>query len=210
MMENGTLPARRRWRSGRGLSWAAALLLVPLSTAAPPAAPWPGNAGGVAPEAPPGTLSEYRIKGAFLYKFVAYTTWPSSAFEGDEDPIVLALLGGHPHAGDVEEVLRGKTVGDRVLVVRHAASLEECAGAHVVYSMGENELLEEELIERHRQVPSLLLSDAESFAERGGTMCFFLADGKLRFAINKRRAEKSKLKISSELLKLAKIVGGDK
>lgn len=207
MMGSGTL-ARPRRRSGRRLSWAAALLLFPLSTAAP-SATTSESAASADPEAPPGSLSEYRVKGAFLYKFVAYTTWPPSAFEDAGDPIVLALLGGHPHARDVEEVLRGKSVGDRPLAVRHVASLEECAGAHVVYSMGENAALEERLIGRLRGEPSLLLSDTEDFAERGGTINFFLLDGKLRFAVNKGRAAGSRLKISSELLKLARIVGGD-
>ena len=53
----------------------------------------------------------------------------------------------------------------------------------------------------------LFVGNEEGSAVRGATMGFYSSDGKVRFAVNKQSAKKSKLKISSELLKLAKIVG---
>lgn len=151
--------------------------------------------------------NEYSLKGAFLYKFIHYTTWPASSFEDDDSPLVVTLLGEHPGARDVEEVLRGKRVGPRPLELRRAHSPEECVGVHVVYALGEDVPLEQRLIALLQARPVLLLSDRGDFAERGGTLNFYLEEAKIRFAVNPKQAGKAGLKLSSELLKLAKIVG---
>ena len=43
-------------------------------------------------------------------------------------------------------------------------------------------------------------------AERGGVANFFVDNGRMRFAVNPKAAERSQLRISSRLLSLARIV----
>ena len=56
--------------------------------------------------------------------------------------------------------------------------------------------------------PILTVSDLESFANEGGMVEFLLIDDTLKFDINLAAAEKSGLKISSELLGVAHEIKG--
>ena len=51
------------------------------------------------------------------------------------------------------------------------------------------------------------MGEEPGFAERGGTINFFLEENRIRFEINTEVAKQDQLKISSKLLSLAKIVG---
>ena len=50
-----------------------------------------------------------------------------------------------------------------------------------------------------------VLGETDSFPWAGGIIRFYTADGKVRFEVNVKAADKAKLKISSKLLKLARI-----
>ena len=52
----------------------------------------------------------------------------------------------------------------------------------------------------------LSTGDGEGFAQSGGIVGFTTRDNRVRFEINLARADEARLKISSQLLKLATIV----
>ena len=52
----------------------------------------------------------------------------------------------------------------------------------------------------------ILTVSAARFAERGGVANFFVDGGRMRFAVNPGAAERARLRISSRLLTLAKLV----
>jgi hypothetical protein len=56
--------------------------------------------------------------------------------------------------------------------------------------------------------PVLTISDYEHFARMGGIANFVVEDGKLRFAINVDAAQRAHLRVSSQLLALARVVRG--
>jgi len=57
--------------------------------------------------------------------------------------------------------------------------------------------------------PVLTVSDMTNFARQGGVIGFYPEGKKVRFEINVNTAQRSGLKISSDLLRLGKIVGAD-
>jgi hypothetical protein len=54
----------------------------------------------------------------------------------------------------------------------------------------------------------LTVGDAQVFAESGGMVGFFETDGLMKFAINLDAVERRRIKLSAQLLKIAKIVKG--
>ena len=54
----------------------------------------------------------------------------------------------------------------------------------------------------------LTVSDSDRFAANGGMIGFVEADGKIRLEVNLEAAQKANLRVSSQLLKLARIVRG--
>jgi hypothetical protein len=57
--------------------------------------------------------------------------------------------------------------------------------------------------------PVLTVGDSDGLAERGVIINMFIEDSKVRFEINQAAALKSKLQISSRLLRLARLAGGE-
>lgn len=65
------------------------------------------------------------------------------------------------------------------------------------------------IIDRVKAKPVLTVGNMNTFAPQGGMIAFVTIDGKIRFRINPKAVETAGLTISSQLLKLAVIPGGD-
>ena len=66
------------------------------------------------------------------------------------------------------------------------------------------------IIEKTQQLPLLTISDLNGFSEGGGTVELAKEGSKIRLEINLSAARQHRIKISSQLLKLALIVRGEK
>ena len=156
------------------------------------------------PSAPPPAPTEYQVKAAFLYNFAKFVNWPPDAFKDSGDTFVIGILGTDPFGDAIEAGLKGKTIQGKSLTYKRLSGPEEAAGCHVVFvSESERKGLHEILSTLQKQ-PILTVSDMKGFAEKGGMIGFVLEQKKVGFHINQAVAEKSGLKISSQLLKLAK------
>ena len=149
--------------------------------------------------------SEYGVKAAFLYNFAKFVDWPVDAFKDDQSPICLSVLGDDPF-GPALDSIRDKTVRGRPLIVRRCKSLEQVAGSHIVFiSLSEKGKLRP-ILNGLKRSSTLTVSEAERFGQQGGMINFITVDNKIQFEINPEAAQRVKLKISSQLLKLARIV----
>lgn len=152
---------------------------------------------------------EYTIKAAYLYNFSSYVQWPAGAFPTSDTPLVIGVLGTDPFGEVLNEIARTKKVGGRPIVVKQFASMAAYAPCHVLFvASSANPQEQAAAIRKAHGSPVLLVGENPGFAERGGTVDFFIEENKVRFEINVDVAKRQQLKISSKLLGLAKIVGG--
>jgi YfiR/HmsC-like len=179
----------------------AAALLLSLAMAFVPA-------GRVrADEAAPGALSEYRIKAAYLYYFSTFVDWPTETFSRGDDALVIGVLGVDPFGAVLDETLRGKTIGSRRIVVRRFTNIKEARGSHILFiSLSERDRLPS-ILKVLEGAAVLTVGDTDQFASRGGQIAFRMEDNKVRFDINVVAVERARLKISSQLMKLGRVVG---
>jgi hypothetical protein len=152
-----------------------------------------------------GSASEYAVKAAFLYNFTKFVEWPPGTFVEASDPITLCVLGENPFGTLLEEAVRGKTVNGREIAVREAKTLSAAAGCHIVF-LGSDSL--DESLGALANRPVLTVSDAESAAERGAIIGLKLEENRVRFEVNLNAARKARLKLSSQLLKVAVRLSG--
>lgn len=148
---------------------------------------------------------EYVIKAAFLYNFAKFVDWPSESFAQNEETLELCVLGDNPFETALEAI-QGKKAQGRKLTISHPATLDESSKCHLVFvSASEQERLPgifPYLQERH----VLSVSDMDNFAQQGGIVGLVTINNKIRFEINLPAAERAGLNISSNLLKLARLV----
>ena len=150
---------------------------------------------------------EYTIKAAYIYQFGRYVEWPAQAFANEHAPLVIGVLGADPFGNLLEEISRTKRIGDRPIVIRRFASAAEYSYSHILFVPASvDQEQKTRILQKLQGVPTLIVGEEPGFAERGGTINFFLDENKIRFEINTEVARRDQLKISSKLLSLAKIV----
>jgi len=148
---------------------------------------------------------EYLIKAAFLYNFIKFVDWPSESFKNDAAPINLYVLGDDPF-GEALDTIRGKRVKGRRLVIKQVRRVEQIEGAHLLFISTSEKGRVKQILKSLADAPVLTISEMEGFGQNGGIINFITVDNKIQFEINSEKAEQHKLRISSQLLKLARIV----
>jgi len=155
--------------------------------------------------------SEYQVKAAFLYHFAQFVEWPEETFKDANSPVTYCTLGEDPFHGSLDAALHGKTIGARSFRVQHFKQPQVIQGCQVLFiGAGEKKLLPA-ILAGVNGSSVLTVGESEHFAQEGGMIGFCLEENKIRFEINLETAQKSKLKISSRLLALAKsVIGGQR
>lgn len=153
-------------------------------------------------------LSELEVKAAFLYHFTQYIEWPpEDPSRGTvAGPFVVAVWQADAFREVAERMLAGKSAHDRPLQVVRITEPAEGVGARVVFlGMTEPGGLAAAL----RSLEgggALTVGDGPRFAELGGMIGFRIVDDRVRFDINVEQASRSGFRISSEVVKLARVV----
>lgn len=155
-------------------------------------------------EVPLSAAGHYRLKADLLYNFARFVEWPAEAFHAEDAPFRVCVLGDDPFGADLDPPAR-KRVNGRPVVVTRAPAEEPLEGCHVAFiAASEAPRLARAL---SRFGPGVLtVSDIPRFAERGGAIGFVMERDRVRFEINPDAADRAGLKISSKLLKLAKVI----
>lgn len=167
-------------------------------------------AATVQPTAQRAPTSEYEVKAAFLYNFVHFVEWPSHAFAARDAPLAVCILGDDPFGDALDQIIAGELAGGRRLTVQRTRRVADVRACHLLFvSRSESERLGEILDAIQTTTPVLIVSDIRNFVARGGTIGFVLERNRVRFEINVTRAQQRGLKLSSQLLRVGRIVDSD-
>ncbi len=148
---------------------------------------------------------EYLIKAAFLFNFAKFVEWPANAFKDDLSPMNLCILGTDPF-GSALDTLKDKTIKGRPFKIKRANRADDIEACHILFISASEKGNLKQILDAVRNSNTLTISEIEGFAQMGGIINFIVVNQKVHFEINPAAAERSRLKISSQLLKLAKIV----
>jgi hypothetical protein len=179
-----------------------------------------GALAALAAAAPPASTqdadspSENEVKAAFLYHFAQLVTWPEPAGAPGQppgqapSPVVIAVLGRDPFGSRLEATIGRETVRGRPLrIVRYPRLPPPPELPHILFVGSEDPDEAARQAAAVAAAPVLTVGAAKGFAERGGMVEFRLtADARVAFDINLRAVERVGLKMSSQLLKIARIV----
>lgn len=189
---NNVFPARRTCRCAR---YASVALLVLLLRPAPSAL-----------FAQPRGVPEYQVKAAFLLHFTRYVEWPDTAFTRPDAPFLMCILGADPFGRTIDELVAGETVGGRAISIVRLDNPSNARTCHLVFVAGSETGNLGRILDLLRGAAVLSVGEPARFAQQGGIIGFYLEGRNVRFEINAGAAEAAGLKISSRLLRLAKIV----
>lgn len=159
---------------------------------------------GAAPA--PSGATEDQLKAAYLSNFPLFVEWPESAFRTPSSPVELCLLGRHPLQDELDALAPAKTAKGRPLMVRRIVDREALSGCHLVFIPASEDTYLASILASIQGTPVLTVGETESFGKRGGMVVLSVRKNHLRFGVNLGAVERTELKISSKLLRLADVV----
>lgn len=151
--------------------------------------------------AQPLVASEAALKAAFVYRIALFVEWPQEP-AGSNRPFQVCVLGVDNGWSTAFSTIEGKKVqGRAVALVRVLARGDEARACHVA-------VLADSDPSRLAELPAgvLTIGDAKGFARAGGMVGFVREGTQLRFDINREAAQRAQLRLSAELLKVARSV----
>jgi hypothetical protein len=159
-------------------------------------------------DAPSGGPSEYQIKAAYLYYFSTFVSWPPEALSDGTGALVIGVLGDDPFGDALDKTMQGKTVNGRRLVVKRFDDVKAARESHILFISSSERNQISYVLGALADHPVLTVAEIDQFAVRGGQIGFRMEDRKVRFDINSDAAQRARLKLSSQLMKLGRIVHG--
>jgi hypothetical protein len=163
---------------------------------------------------------EYEVKAAFIFNFLKFIDWPQEKTAGNNNQIVIGIIGEDPF-GPAADVFKDKSVEKHELLVKRFEGIEQIRKlsekdknerlnalkrCHLLFICQSEQKQIRDIIEIVNNSAVLTVADTDGFIESGGIINLFTEDNKIRFDINQGTAEKTGLKIRSQLLRLAKRV----
>ena len=158
--------------------------------------------GGAAADARAPTAGEWQVKSAFIYNFTRFVEWPETALTVPSQPIIIGVLGEEELAHELGALVAGRNVNGRSIEVRPVRTAAEARATQLLFVSASEDSRYATMRSELADSPVLTVGESPSFSVTGAIG--FVQEGeKLRFEINVDIAERSHLKISSQLQKLA-------
>lgn len=148
---------------------------------------------------------EYEIKAAYLYNFINYIDWPADALPPLGGTLTIGIVGENPF-GSAFDPLNGKKIKGRTLAVKQISSAKDLESCQIIFICTSEKSRLAEIFGQLKEARVLTVSEIDGFASQGGIINFISEHNKVRFEINPDAAKRLGLTISSELLKLARLV----
>ncbi|MGB4067294.1 MAG: YfiR family protein [Nitrospira sp.] len=152
--------------------------------------------------------AEYVLKAAFLYNFSKFVEWPATTSAERTTPFMICVLGSDPF-GTSLDTIAGKTAQERAIVIKRLQSGNAMDGCQMLYVSPGDVTQTKEILRSLHNAPVLTVCDVESCAEAGIMLNMRLVDNRVQLDMNLGAVQRTPLKVSSQLMKLTRIVKGN-
>lgn len=149
---------------------------------------------------------QYRAKASFLAAFPHFVEWPTNAFPSAYAPILLCIYGQYSFGISLAEATSRSSIHGRHIEIRLVRKDQELYPCNILF-VSQSEAKEYgRILKIAREANVLTVGETPDFLASGGTISFFMQDEKLRFDVNLDAANAAHLRISSNMLALARHV----
>jgi len=156
--------------------------------------------------AAPGDSKEYALKAAFLYNFTKFVAWPVERFGEAATPFVIGVFGESPFDADLEAEICARKVDGRPVKLLTVTTAADAQHVHILFVPAGQERAAQPVLAALRESAVLAVGETDAFRQQGGAITFVVEGDKLRFIVDMDAADRARLKVSAQLLKLAKRV----
>ncbi|RKX17482.1 MAG: hypothetical protein DRP35_10855 [Candidatus Zixiibacteriota bacterium] len=147
---------------------------------------------------------DYKTK--FIVKLVKFVEWPDGNKTGSDGNTLIAVIGNTALTEKINS--KAKEVNSTNIVAKEMTIDDDFASAQIVFIATQDKSELPAILKKVSGKPILTISDANYFANFGVMINFFKENdsSEVEFEVNKIVVDDSGLKISSKLLKMAKLL----
>jgi uncharacterized protein DUF4154 len=150
------------------------------------------------------STEEYRLKLAFLFNFAKFVEWPADAFPSQQAPLNICIVGRDPFDPELERQVTERNLYGHPVTIRTLRPSDDFGGCHLIFLPASSDGLLPEVLKRLDGL-AITVGESAGFVARGGVVNFVVEGTNLRFAVNLSAAQRTRCRISSRVLALARI-----
>ncbi len=143
---------------------------------------------------------------AFLYNFLKFAEWPVGVLDG---VITLCVADSTPFSEELDAI-SGRLAQNRKVNIKRIELGDNPRECQLLYLPQEEKPVRIlEWLKNAANAPILMVSNTGGFLDMGGMIALTEDDNRLQFEINLKKVKPTGLKLSAQLLKIARDVRGN-
>ena len=147
-------------------------------------------------------LAQHEVEAAYLYQFGRYVEWPSTR-RSNNDPFNICVLGADPFGNTLDEIVRGKVIADQQVAIKRILGPSESQNCRILFVSPSEESRLPAILKALEGTDIVTVGRGAQFTRRGGMIAFTSEERKVRFIVNLAAADAAKVRLSSQLLRVA-------
>ncbi|MHB8503076.1 MAG: YfiR family protein [Candidatus Acidiferrales bacterium] len=153
-----------------------------------------------------GKTDEYRAKANFLAAFPNFMEWPADAFPSAQAPLLICVFGDFSFGTSLAETTRGASIRGRRIEIRWARKERDLRACHILFVSRSEGKRYARIFKAIQGASVLTVGETPDFLASGGAINFLFDADKLQFEVNMAAAKDAHVRISSNMLALARHV----
>ena len=145
------------------------------------------------------SMAEFRVKAAYIFNFAKYVDWPVA-----DSKQFQVCSAGRDDLGGALSALDNRLVQGRVIQVRQNVAMDQLKDCQIIFVGERDSKLLTSVVRQMLGTPVLIVSDNQQTVEAGAHIILASAEDRVEFDVNLATLQRSNLKASSQMLKLAR------
>ena len=150
-----------------------------------------------------GYAQNYKLRTVVVYSFTRYIIWPDTYNTGDFE---IKVLGDSPFVDELKVMAQSKKVGDRPIKISKINNVGELRKCHILIVPASKSSELSAVLQALEGQSVLVVTEEQGMGAKGSDINFVDRDGKLAFELNQSSINKRKLRVSTELTRLAILI----
>lgn len=150
--------------------------------------------------------TDNELKAAYIARLTEFIEWPADADEGVSSAFRICVFGEHPIRPVLEELPRLMSVDERSIEINRIDRPSMAGGCEILFVPASQNHHIPRIHQYTDKKPVLVINEIPDVPAHGQLISIYKEGNRLRIQIHLQEAQAAGFKISSRLLKLAKIV----
>jgi hypothetical protein len=153
------------------------------------------------------SAGEYQRKAIRIQRLARYVEWPKDKM-GRGVPLVIGVFGNDMISDQIREVVAGRKINDREVVVKLCSTLQEIPSCHILFVSRSEEGRFGDIISKAKSNQVLAVGETEAFLRKGGAVWLNSLGNEVQMSFSFKNAKRADITLAPQLLELGEAAGG--